>query len=158
MSATELDAALDKIDTRYVETWQAEAGLKTYGQAVAEVLEFRTDEGERFDMTRRGMAGVLETRFLLRGPRAGEVDGRPRDLGLRAAQDPRRLLSHPERNRLCHRQVAGCGALRRHAVDGDQDGGPRGRQRSSRTPSTRSIPTRCWPTTSRRRSAGTPPA
>ena len=51
MPATELDAALDKIDTRYVETWQAEAGLKTYGRAVAEVLEFRTAEGERFDMT-----------------------------------------------------------------------------------------------------------
>jgi isocitrate lyase len=51
MPATELDAALDKIDTRYVETWQAEAGMKTYGLAVAEVLEFRAAEGERFDMT-----------------------------------------------------------------------------------------------------------
>src|SRR5208337_1704903 len=51
MPATELEAALGKIDTRYVETWQAEAGMKTYGLAVAEVLEFRTAEGERFDMT-----------------------------------------------------------------------------------------------------------
>ncbi len=51
MSSTELDAALDKIDTRYVETWQAEAGMKSYGRAVAEVLEFRTAEGERFDMS-----------------------------------------------------------------------------------------------------------
>jgi isocitrate lyase len=51
MPATEFDAALDKIDTRYVEIWQAEAGLKTYGLAVAEVLEFRAAEGERFDMT-----------------------------------------------------------------------------------------------------------
>ena len=51
MSSTELDAALDKIDTRYVETWQAEAGMKTYGRAVAEVLGFRTAEGDRFDMT-----------------------------------------------------------------------------------------------------------
>jgi len=51
MPAAELDAALDKIDTRYVESWQAEAGMKTYGMAVAEVLEFRTAEGERFDMT-----------------------------------------------------------------------------------------------------------
>ena len=51
MPATELDAALDRIDTRYVEIWQAEAGLKTYGLAVAEVLEFRTAEGDRFDMT-----------------------------------------------------------------------------------------------------------
>jgi isocitrate lyase len=51
MTGTDLDAALDKIDTRYVETWQAEAGMKTYGLAVAEVLEFRAAEGERFDMT-----------------------------------------------------------------------------------------------------------
>ncbi len=51
MSSTELDAALDKIDTRYVETWQAEAGMKTYGRAVAELLEFRTAEGYPFDMT-----------------------------------------------------------------------------------------------------------
>src|ERR1035438_2365792 len=51
MSATDLDAALDKIDTRYVETWQSEAGMKSYGRAVAEVLEFRAAEGERFEMT-----------------------------------------------------------------------------------------------------------
>ena len=50
-TATELDAALDRIDTRYVEIWRAEAGLKTYGLAVAEALEFRTVEGDRFDMT-----------------------------------------------------------------------------------------------------------
>src|SRR2546425_143769 len=49
--ATELDAALDRIDTRYMEIWQAEAGLKTYGLAVAEVMESRTVEGERFHMT-----------------------------------------------------------------------------------------------------------
>ncbi len=49
--ATELDAALDRIDTRYVEIWRAEAGLMTYGLAVAEVMESRTVEGDRFDMT-----------------------------------------------------------------------------------------------------------
>jgi isocitrate lyase len=49
-SAREVDAALEKIDTRYVEIWQAEAGLKTYGQAVADVMGSRSDEGERFDM------------------------------------------------------------------------------------------------------------
>jgi isocitrate/methylisocitrate lyase len=47
----ELDAALDRIDTRYMEVWVTEAGLKTYGQAVADVMESRMDEGERFDMT-----------------------------------------------------------------------------------------------------------
>ncbi|MGB8013033.1 MAG: isocitrate lyase ICL2 [Terriglobales bacterium] len=51
MSATDLDSALDKIDTRYVEIWQKEAGLRTYGGAVADVIESRMADGERFDMT-----------------------------------------------------------------------------------------------------------
>ncbi len=51
MTATDLDAALDKIDTRFVELWRAEAGMMSYGRAVAELLEFRTAEGERFEMT-----------------------------------------------------------------------------------------------------------
>src|ERR1022692_4797086 len=50
-SATELEAALEKIDTRYMEVWLAEAGLKTYGQVVADVMKSRTAEGERFDMS-----------------------------------------------------------------------------------------------------------
>jgi isocitrate lyase len=50
-SAKQLDTALERIDTRYAEIWQAAAGLKTYGQAVADVMESRTDEGEHFDMS-----------------------------------------------------------------------------------------------------------
>ncbi len=46
-----IDALLDTIDTRYLEAWQAEADLKTYPQAVADVIEFRTGEGERFPMS-----------------------------------------------------------------------------------------------------------
>ncbi len=46
-----IDHLLDAIDTRYGEIWQAEAGLKTCGEAVAEILELRIDEGERLDMT-----------------------------------------------------------------------------------------------------------
>jgi isocitrate lyase len=42
---------LDAIDTRYAEIWQAEAGLKTYGEAVADALELRIGEGERFELT-----------------------------------------------------------------------------------------------------------
>jgi isocitrate lyase len=48
---SELDAALDRIETRYMEVWQTEAELKTYGQAVADVMVSRADDGERFDMT-----------------------------------------------------------------------------------------------------------
>jgi isocitrate/methylisocitrate lyase len=49
--AIELDHALERIDTRYMEIWQTEAGLKTYGQAVADLMRSRTDEGERFEMS-----------------------------------------------------------------------------------------------------------
>ena len=45
------DAMLGKVVTRLSDVWQAEAGLKTYHQAVADVLEFRAGEGERFDMS-----------------------------------------------------------------------------------------------------------
>ncbi|MGO9590819.1 MAG: isocitrate lyase ICL2 [Candidatus Acidiferrales bacterium] len=50
-SAVELDAALERIDTRFMEIWQTAAGLKTYGQAIADVMRSRADEGERFEMS-----------------------------------------------------------------------------------------------------------
>ncbi len=46
-----VDVLLDGLENRYLEAWQAEAGLKTYPQAVADVIEFRAAEGERFEMT-----------------------------------------------------------------------------------------------------------
>jgi isocitrate lyase len=45
------EAQLDKASTKLVELWEAEAGLQTFGEAVAKVLEFRTSEGETFEMT-----------------------------------------------------------------------------------------------------------
>jgi len=50
-STAALEAALENIDTRYVEIWQTKAGLKSYGQAVADAMKSRTDEGERFEMS-----------------------------------------------------------------------------------------------------------
>ena len=41
---------LDKLMATLFETWQVEAGLKTYGEAVAEAIAFHTDEGLRFEM------------------------------------------------------------------------------------------------------------
>ena len=46
-SAKLVEAALDRVDTRYMEIWRAEAGLKTYAQAVAEVMELRIGKGEQ---------------------------------------------------------------------------------------------------------------
>lgn len=41
---------LDQTATKFLERWQVESGLKTYGQAVADVMQFRIDEGTEFDM------------------------------------------------------------------------------------------------------------
>ncbi|HUA43089.1 MAG TPA: isocitrate lyase ICL2 [Streptosporangiaceae bacterium] len=48
LSAEEL---LDQVETEYLDAWQSEANLKTFPQAVADVIEFRADEGEPFDMS-----------------------------------------------------------------------------------------------------------
>lgn len=41
-----VDALFDKVESAFVEAWQADAGLNTYGEAVAELLEYREREGE----------------------------------------------------------------------------------------------------------------
>ena len=43
---TSLDAMFDGVATRFLEVWEDEARLETFGEAVAEVLEFRESEGE----------------------------------------------------------------------------------------------------------------
>ncbi|MFA6954657.1 MAG: isocitrate lyase ICL2 [Thermoanaerobaculia bacterium] len=46
-----VDAAFDKAAGKMLDTWEKEAGLETYGEAVAEVLEFRAGEGEQLEMS-----------------------------------------------------------------------------------------------------------
>lgn len=41
-----VDTMFDKVESAFVEAWQDDAGLNTYGEAVAELLEFREREGE----------------------------------------------------------------------------------------------------------------
>src|SRR6266568_4102922 len=48
---TTVDAAFDGVSSRFLEAWEEEAGLETYGEAVAEVLEFRASEGESLEMS-----------------------------------------------------------------------------------------------------------
>ncbi|HEX7600626.1 MAG TPA: isocitrate lyase ICL2 [Polyangiaceae bacterium] len=45
------DAALDKVFDRFVDVWQEDAHVKTYGEAVAEVMRFLASEGVVFSMT-----------------------------------------------------------------------------------------------------------
>jgi isocitrate lyase len=46
-----VDKVLDPIVNKCLQIWEAEAGLKTCGQAVADVMNFRLGEGEKFDVT-----------------------------------------------------------------------------------------------------------
>lgn len=46
-----IDALFDEVESKAVDAWQVDAGLMTYGEAVAELLEFRQSEGEQLDMS-----------------------------------------------------------------------------------------------------------
>jgi isocitrate lyase len=45
-----VDAMLDRILTDFLRLWQASADLKTYRQAVADVIQFRSSQGESVEM------------------------------------------------------------------------------------------------------------
>jgi isocitrate lyase len=46
-----VDDLFDKVESRFVDAWQDDAGLDTYSEAVAELLEFREREGEPHDVS-----------------------------------------------------------------------------------------------------------
>ncbi|MHB0972375.1 MAG: isocitrate lyase ICL2 [Thermoanaerobaculia bacterium] len=46
-----IDAMFNDVESILVDGWQAEAGVQTYGDAVAEVLEFRASDGEPLEMS-----------------------------------------------------------------------------------------------------------
>jgi isocitrate lyase len=80
--ASPMDAALDALDTRFAEIWRAEAGLKTFGEAVADVLELRISEGERFATTLEDwQAFAAHAAFA-------EIRARADDLDIRVTWDP----------------------------------------------------------------------
>jgi len=46
-----LDAILNEVSNKFVDLWESQAGLKTFGQAVADAMAFHIDEGQHFDIT-----------------------------------------------------------------------------------------------------------
>ena len=50
-TARSVDELFDDVESQFVDVWQVDAGLQTYGEAVGELLEFREREGEPHDMT-----------------------------------------------------------------------------------------------------------
>ncbi|BBZ76254.1 isocitrate lyase [Mycolicibacterium anyangense] len=59
-----LDALFDTVESRFVEAWQDDAGLETYGDAVAELLKFRESEGEPLDMSVSDWSAFAKTASL----------------------------------------------------------------------------------------------
>ena len=46
-----IDAMFDRVAARFLESWEDEARLRTFGEAVAEVVEFRKSEGEPLELS-----------------------------------------------------------------------------------------------------------
>ncbi len=59
-----VDATFDKVASRFLEAWEAEAGLETYGQAVADVLALRASEGEPLEMSVEEWLGFAQPASL----------------------------------------------------------------------------------------------
>jgi isocitrate lyase len=60
-SPADINKALDKASSRLLDLWQMEASLKTYGQAVADVMTFHLDEGAELPMTIDEWHAFVET-------------------------------------------------------------------------------------------------
>jgi isocitrate lyase len=80
-TAPEFDSALDKIETRYMEVWTGQGQLKTYGRAIADAMQTRVADGERFDMS------VEEWLKFSKGASFYEIRERARSMGIHVVWD-----------------------------------------------------------------------
>lgn len=80
-----VDALFDTVESQFVEAWQNDAGLETYGDAVAELLEFREREGEKADMS------AAEWREFARTASLYAAREQAKSLGADVAWDPERV-------------------------------------------------------------------
>ncbi len=80
-----VDTVFDAVESKFIEAWQADSGLNTYGEAVAELLEFRSREGEAAD----GMTPGEWRTFAARAPLYTARE-KARELGADVAWDPER--------------------------------------------------------------------
>lgn len=59
-----LDGLFDRVESQFVDAWQDDAGLETYGNAVGEVLKFKESEGEALSMKPAEWADFAKTASL----------------------------------------------------------------------------------------------
>jgi isocitrate lyase len=78
---TGVDAALDPVFDRFVDVWQVEANVKTFGEAVADVMRFLASEGVLFP--------ISEEEWLAFAARASfyVIHQRARDMGIHVVWD-----------------------------------------------------------------------
>ena len=76
-----LDGLFDKVESKFIEAWQADSGLQTYADAVAELLEFRAREGES-----PAMSAADWREFAKRAP-LYTARGKAKELGADVAWD-----------------------------------------------------------------------
>ncbi|WP_199256131.1 isocitrate lyase ICL2 [Mycolicibacterium mengxianglii] len=82
--AASIDDVYDDVESKFIDAWQLDSGLQTYGEAVAELLEFREREGESPSMS------VKEWRkFAVRAPLYTARE-KAKELGVDVAWDSER--------------------------------------------------------------------
>jgi isocitrate/methylisocitrate lyase len=80
-----VDTLFDKVESRFVDAWQDDAGLMTYVEAVTELLEFRASEGEPLDMSAADWRRFAERASLY------EAREKAKELGADAGWDCERV-------------------------------------------------------------------
>jgi isocitrate lyase len=82
--AMPIDRILDQAMSRFAEQWEAEAELKTYGQAVADAMSFNIEQGQTFDQS------VDEFLEWSRGASWSEISQRCATMGVEVSWNPER--------------------------------------------------------------------
>ena len=80
-----LDKLFDGVESAFVDAWQDDAGLQTYGDAVAELLEFREREGEQSATSAKEWRKFAKTAPLY------VAREKAKELGADVAWDPERV-------------------------------------------------------------------
>ena len=152
------ETTLDKVVGRFLDAWQEAADLKTYRQAVAEVIAFRISQGESFELNAEEWLDFSKRASWYAAREKARADGNRSAVG--AASSPRRLRATTRCRAAWSTPSPSRWPPRRSPTFCGWKPPPRicTRPKSSPTPFTPNSPTRCWRTTCRHRSTGTPPA
>ena len=152
-----VDELFDEVESRFVDCLGGRRRPDDLRRGRGRSPRIRPERGRPDRHERRRVARLRRARVAVRRAAKAKELGVDAAVGLRARQDPGGLLPDPRRHPYA---IAKSLAARPSPTSS----GWRPRPPTSPTPgssptrSTPSSPTRCWPTTCRRRSTGTPPA